>query len=46
MLKICDSVITKTLLDLLKNCGDFGIFLDIWKMSHSILTYKKMINFI
>ena len=44
MLEICDSVVTELLSILFKNCANCGIFPDIWKMSHIIPTYKKMIS--
>ena len=44
MLKICDSVLVEPLSLIYKNCINSGVFLDIWKRSHIIPTYKKMIN--
>ena len=44
MLKICDSEVVEPLSLIYKNCVDSGIFPDIWKRSHVIPTYKKMIN--
>ena len=44
VLKICDSEVVKTLSLIYKNRIDSGIFPDIWKRSHIIPTYKKMIN--
>ena len=44
MLKICDSQVVEPLSLIYKNCIDSGIFPDIWKRSHIIPTYKKMIN--
>ena len=41
MLKICDTVVTKSLSILINNCVDCGIFPDTWKMSHIIPTYKN-----
>ena len=44
MLKICDSVLVEPLSLIYKNCINSGVFPDIWKRSHIIPTYKKMIN--
>ena len=44
MLKICYSEVVEALSLIYKNCIDSGIFPDIWKRSHVIPTYKKMIN--
>ena len=41
MLKICDSEVVEPLSLIYKNCIDSGIFPDIRKRSHIILTYKK-----
>ena len=41
MLKICDTVVTKSLSILINNCVDCGVFPDTWKMSHIIPTYKN-----
>ena len=35
MFKICDSEVVEPLSLIYKNCIDSGIFLDIWKRSHS-----------
>ena len=44
MLKIFDSEVIEPLSLIYKNCIESGIFPDIWKRSHIIPTYKKMIN--
>ena len=44
MLKICDSEVVEPLSPAYKNCIDSGIFPDIWKRSHIIPTYKKIIS--
>ena len=44
MLKTCDSEVVEPLSLINKNCTDSGISPDIWKRSHIIPTYKKMIN--
>ena len=44
MLKTCDSEVVEPLSLINKNCTDSGISTDIWKRSHIIPTYKKMIN--
>ena len=44
MLKICDSQVVEPLSLIYKNCIVSGILPDIWKRSHIIPTYKKMIN--
>ena len=44
MLKICDSEVVEPLSLTYKNCIDSRMFLDIWKRSHTIPTYKKKIN--
>ena len=41
MLKICDSVITEPLSIIFKNCTDYGVFPNTWKMSHIIPVHKK-----
>ena len=44
MLKKCDSEVVKPLSLIYKNCIDSGTFPDIWKRSHIVPTYKKMIS--
>ena len=44
MLKICDSEVVEPLSLIYKNCIDSRTFPDIWKRSHVIPTYKKMIS--
>ena len=44
MLKICDSVLVESLSLIYKNCINSGVFPDVWKRSHIIPAYKKMIN--
>ena len=44
MLKICDSVLVEPLPLIYKYCINSGVFPDIWKRSHIIPKYKKMIN--
>ena len=45
MLKTCDSEVDELLPLIYKNCIDFAIFLDTWKRSHIIPSYKKIIVF-
>ena len=40
MWKICDTVLTKPLSIIFKNCIDHGVFPDTWKMSHIIPIHK------
>ena len=44
MLKICDSVLVEPLPLIYKYFINSGVFPDIWKRSHIIPKYKKMIN--
>ena len=44
MLKICDSVLVEPLPLIHKYFINSGVFPDIWKRSHIIPKYKKMIN--
>ena len=44
MLKICDFVLVEPLSLIYKYCINSAGFPDIWKRSHIIPTYKKMIN--
>ena len=44
MLKMCDYVLVEPLSLICKNCINSRVFADIWKRSHFIPTYTKMIN--
>ena len=44
MLKICDSEVVEPLSLIYKNCIDSGVFPAIWKRSHIIPAFRKMIN--